>query len=89
MDRKLLDILVCPITRQPLALLDASGLEALNRAIVTGCVLRIDGSPQREPLHAALVTRDRKTVFRIEDDSPMLCAEDALATAQVEGFPTA
>lgn len=89
MDRKLLDILVCPTTRQPLALLDATGLEVLNRAIGAGRVLRSDGSPQREPLHAALVTRDRKTVYRIEDDIPMLCAEDALATVQVEDFPTA
>ena len=33
MDRKLLDLLVCPATRQPLALLEASGLEQLNRAL--------------------------------------------------------
>jgi len=32
MDRKLLDILVCPATRQPLALLEPAGLEALNQA---------------------------------------------------------
>ena len=33
MDRKLLDILCCPVTKQPLALLDAGELEALNAAI--------------------------------------------------------
>src|SRR3546814_13577614 len=33
MDRKLLDILVCPATRQPLSLLDKPGIAALNRAI--------------------------------------------------------
>ena len=33
MDRKLLDLLVSPDTRQPLSLLDGKGLEALNRAI--------------------------------------------------------
>ena len=33
MDRKLLDILACPATRQPLAMLDAKGLSALNAAI--------------------------------------------------------
>ena len=40
MDRKLLDILACPATRMPLAMLEAQGLEALNRAIATGGVLR-------------------------------------------------
>ncbi len=89
MDRKLLDILVCPLTRQPLQLLDSAGLEALNRAIATGGVLRNDGSPQREALREALLTRDRKTVYRIDDDIPVLLAEEALATAQVEGFPAA
>ena len=38
MDRKLLDILVCPATRQPLSLLDAAGLDAINRAITGGGV---------------------------------------------------
>ena len=33
MDRKLLDILCCPLTKQPLALLDTAELEALNAAI--------------------------------------------------------
>ena len=33
MDKKLLDILVCPVTRQPLAQLDGERLDALNTAI--------------------------------------------------------
>src|SRR5690606_28516488 len=32
MDRKLIDLLACPATRQPLSLLDARGLNALNEA---------------------------------------------------------
>ena len=46
MDRKLLDILACPASRQPLAPLDARGLEALNGAILAGGVRRVDGTPQ-------------------------------------------
>ena len=46
MDRKLLDILCCPTTRQSLALLDPQGLDALNRAIAAGGVKRADDSPQ-------------------------------------------
>jgi len=89
MDRKLLDILVCPVTRQPLALLEAAGLEALNLAIAAGTVARGDGSAQTEPLREALVTRDRKTVYRIDDGIPVLLVEDGLATAQAAGFPGA
>ena len=44
MDRKLLDLLVSPDTRQPLALLDSAGLDALNAAITAGKVVRADGT---------------------------------------------
>lgn len=87
MDRKLLDLLVCPATRQPLAMLDARGLEALNRQIATGGLQRADGSAQAEPLRAALITRDRKTVYRIDDGIPVLLVEEAIATAQAADFP--
>jgi len=89
MDRKLLDILACPATRQPLALLEARGLEALNAAIRAGGVVRRDDSPQAEPLREALVTRDRKLVYRIDDGIPVLLAEEAIACGQVAGFPRA
>ena len=87
MDRKLLDLLCSPDTRQPLSLLDARGLEALNQAIAAGGVTRADGSAQTEPLREALVTRDRKQVFRVNDGIPVLLAEEAIATAQIYGLP--
>jgi uncharacterized protein YbaR (Trm112 family) len=87
MDRKLLDLLVCPATRQPLALLDGRGLQAVNAAIAAGTVVRGDGTAQSEPLREALVTRDRKTLYRLDDGIPVLLAEEAIATAQVDGFP--
>jgi uncharacterized protein YbaR (Trm112 family) len=89
MDRKLLDLLACPATRQPLALLDGTGLEALNRAIAAGTLQRVDGSPQRESLREALATRDRKLVYRVDDGIPVLLAEEGMGTAQVPGFPGA
>ncbi|MEQ4574436.1 MAG: Trm112 family protein, partial [Gammaproteobacteria bacterium] len=63
------------------------GLEALNRAIAAGGVQRADGSRQEQPLREALVTRDRKQVFRVDDGIPVLLAEEAIATAQVADFP--
>lgn len=89
MDRKLLDLLCSPDTRQPLALLESRGLDALNRAIAAGQVARTDGTPQREPLREALVTRDRRQVYRVDDGIPVLLVEEALATAQVADFPQA
>lgn len=89
MDRKLLDILVCPASRQPLAMLDARGLAALNRAIGAGGVRRVDDGAQTGALREALVTRDRKTVYRIDDGIPVLLVEEGIPTAQVADFPGA
>ena len=87
MDKKLLDILVCPATRQPLALLDKAALDAVNRAVAAGGVVRGDDSPQSEPLREALITRDRKTVYRVDDGIPVLLAEEGIATRQIADFP--
>ncbi len=88
MDRKLLDILCCPSTRQSLAMLDSQGLDALNRAIAAGGITRADESPQADAVREALLTRDRKTIYRVDDGIPVLLAEEAIATAQIADFPS-
>ena len=88
MDRKFLDILVCPVTRQPLTLLESKALDALNRGIQAAQVKRQDGQTQTTPLKAGLMTRDHKTVYRIDDGIPVLLAEESISTAQISDFPT-
>lgn len=83
MDRKLLDLLVCPATRQPLTPLDAQGLDALNRAIAAGMIRRNDDCPQDEALTEALITRDRKTVYRVDDGIPVLLVEEGIDFTQL------
>ena len=89
MDRKLLDILACPATRQPLALLESRGLGVLNEAIAAGGILRIDGSPQTDSVREALVTRDRKLAYRVDDGIPVLLVDEGIALGQVPDFPPA
>ena len=36
----------------------------------------------------ALVTRDRKLVYRVEDGIPVLLSEEAISTLQLPDFPT-
>lgn len=86
MDRKLLDLLVCPATRQPLALLDKPGLEVLNAAIAAGGVTRTDGAPQTDPVREALITRDRRTLYRVDDGIPVLLIEEGIMAATVVGL---
>jgi uncharacterized protein YbaR (Trm112 family) len=87
MDRKLLDILCCPISKQPLAMVNSAELSALNKAITSGVMRKNDETAQTQALKQALITRDHKTVYRIEDDIPVLLADEAISTAQIADFP--
>jgi uncharacterized protein YbaR (Trm112 family) len=87
MDRKLLDILCCPASKQPLAPLNKAELRSLNEAIAAGGLKRVDGSPQSAPVKEGLITRDHQTVYRVEDGIPVLLSDEGIATALIPGFP--
>lgn len=87
MDRKLLDILCCPTTKQPLALLNKAELAALNQAIAAGGLKRVDGSVQAEAIKEGLITRDHKSIYRIDDGIPVLLSDEGIATALIADFP--
>jgi uncharacterized protein YbaR (Trm112 family) len=87
MDRKLLDILCCPVSKQPLALLNKAELEAINAAIARGGLKRVDGSDQVEPVREGLITRDHQTIYRIDDGIPVLLGDEGIATVLVADFP--
>ena len=87
MDRRLLDILCCPVTKSPVRLLSSGELEALNRAITEGAVRTESGTALKGSATAGLITRDGRTIYRIEDDIPVMLADEAVATAQIADFP--
>ena len=87
MDKRLLDILCDPVSRTPLRPLRRDELDALNRAISGGQVDTVAGQKVSAPLAAGLVTTDRKVVYRIEDDIPVMLAEEGIGTLQLADFP--
>lgn len=86
MDKKLLDILCCPASKQPLLLLSSDQLDRMNAAISAGTAVQLDGQPVHKPLKEALITRDGKWVYRIDDGIPVLLAEEAVAAASIDGL---
>lgn len=86
MDKRLLDILCCPTTQQPLRLLTRNELDQLNRVAGSGALLHADGSTWNDNIVAALITRDGSLIYRIEDDIPVMLADLSIRTASLPGF---
>ena len=82
-DRKLLEILVCPITKVSVQMLGERKLAALNRAIAEGGVRHLGGETVEAPLDEALVTADGRTVYRVDDGIPVMLEDLAIPTEQL------
>jgi uncharacterized protein YbaR (Trm112 family) len=89
MDKRLLDILCCPVSKTPVRLLGKNELDALNTAIGAGQVDTVAGSPVRAPLGEGLITIDGKVIYRIEDGIPVMLPEEGIGTTQLHDFPAA
>lgn len=79
MDKFLLDLLLCPETREKLTLAPPALLERLNAAIEAGTLKNRAGTPVKQRLDAALLRADGKFAYAVYDDIPNLILD--------EGFP--
>ncbi|MCH7715724.1 MAG: hypothetical protein IH876_06320 [Gemmatimonadetes bacterium] len=83
MDKELLDILCCPETKVPVEVLSEDKLKALNEKIAAGEVKTIDGRKVNEPLDAGLITEDGRTIYRIDDDIPIMLIDEGIRADQI------
>jgi uncharacterized protein YbaR (Trm112 family) len=87
MDKRLLDILCCPATKVPVRPLARNELDTLNREIAGGKVQNTSAEAVASALQAGLITTDGKLIYRVEDDIPVMLADEAIATTQFSAFP--
>ena len=85
-DRRLLEILVCPITKQPVERLSKDRLGVLNREIEGGNIRNQAGSAIDAPLSDALITSDGRTIYPVNDDVPVMLEDAAIMANQVPGW---
>jgi len=85
-NRKLLEILVCPVTKLPVYMLDQDKLAQLNELIVKRKLLTMDGETITEPLQEALITSNKNMIYRIENNIPVMLEDQGIASNQVEGW---
>lgn len=85
-DRKLLEILVCPVTKVPLNLLSKDKLKQLNDQIEKQQVSYIDGSIVDTPLEEALITESGTTIYRVDSGIPIMLEDQGIPTEQLSDF---
>lgn len=96
-DQELLDLLVCPETRQPVRVAEAPLLERLNAAIAAGGIANRGGRSITEPVTEGLVREDGLLLYPVRDDIPIMLIDEAesvddaeherlLAKAEAEGI---
>lgn len=77
-DRKLLEILCCPVTKIPVEPLSRERLDALNALVEQGQAFYQDGTPVTGPVAEALITENGERIYLVEDGIPVMLEERAL-----------
>ena len=85
-DPKLLDILCCPISKQPVFPLGEEKLAIVNAAIATGQVTQADDTVVETPLSEGLITKNKQRIYRVDDGIPVMLEEESIAVAQIQGL---
>jgi len=80
-DRKLVEILRCPVTRQAVAVASKTQLRELNAAIDAGELCHPGGRKVEASLEAALLTSDGTRIYAVRDGIPIMLADEAILAA--------
>ena len=76
--QELLDILVCPETKQPVSPASREVLAKLADDIRAGRVRNRGGSQLGEPPTEGLVREDGKVLYPVDDDIPVMLIEESI-----------
>ena len=88
-DPALIEMLVCPVHREPVRPATAEELGAVNDWIAAGRARNIGGESVTEPLAGGLVAPSARLLYPITDDFPVMLRDAALALDQaVDGGAT-
>ena len=85
-DRKLLEILCCPVTKRPVVPLSRQQLARINAAISSGKVVTFDGTVVADLLREGLITDNSSRIYKVEDDIPIMLEHESISGEQIDGL---
>ncbi len=84
--KELLEILCCPVSKQPVEVLAKDQLAEINELISQGKIHNAEGTTVDSQIEEALITTDGKTIYRIDDGIPVMLVDMGIPTEQVPGW---
>ena len=77
-DQELLEILVCPETKEPVHLADAALIERVNARIAAGQLTNRGGAKLEKAIDGGLVRADGAYLYPIDDGIPIMLIDEAI-----------
>jgi len=74
----LLEILVCPETKQTLRLADEDTLGRVNQAVTAGSLKNQGGDRVKDRIEEGLVREDGMVLYPVKDDIPVMLLDEAI-----------
>jgi uncharacterized protein len=78
LDKDLLAILCCPDTKQEVCLAENALIAKLNAAVISGQLKNRANKPVTELLDGGLIRSDRKMLYPIREDIPVMLIEEGI-----------
>ncbi len=82
-DKELLAILCCPETKQDVAMASDALIGTMNAKVQQGTLKNKAGQSVKEPLDGGLLRADKKILYPIREDIPVMLIEEGIP---VEGL---
>jgi uncharacterized protein YbaR (Trm112 family) len=87
LSKELLDLLVCPAERTPLAVAGDALLARVNEAIAAGTLVNQAGQRVEQRLDAGLVRQDGLLLYPVVDDIPVLLVDEGIPLDRLPPAP--
>ena len=83
-DATLLEILVCPETKQPLRVADDGVLARVNEAVGSGKLQTRGGAPISDKVEEGLLREDGTVLYPVRDGIPIMLIDESIQLSQAK-----